>query len=149
MRVRTTFLRRRYALSLAGLGFTITALSGCSTLNATSNAVVNDQNPVAAAQPAPDRTRAYATPNKLEIAQQRLTALIEEQRTATEDRQRSDELISTLKASASCSKESKSCTKKMALLTGERDRLDQRLKQLPAAISAAHTRVAQLQTERL
>ena len=53
-------------------------------------------------------------------------------------------LVSTLKASASVRRNRKSCTKKMALLTGERDRLDQRLKQLPAAISAAHTRVARV-----
>ena len=134
---------KRVGLMLTAVGVSACALAGCSAANSISDAVVSDQVPVSAPQAQPSE-RGYTTPDKLAIAQDRLTALITEQQVAADDRSRSDGLITALKASGSCDKATKSCSKKLDMLTQERDRLDQRLKQLPAAIEAQRARVIQL-----
>ena len=143
MRTARITATSRAGLLFGALAVAVAALAGCAATDSTGNAVADNPVPVSAPQSG-TTARTYATPNKLEIARERLNALTNEQQAAVVDRSRSDSLIATLKASASCAKETKSCDKKLAMLAEERDRLDKRLKQLPIAIDTQQARVSQL-----
>lgn len=133
----------RLALITAAMGISFAGLAGCATTS-TENSVATEQRPVAATESTPGPN--HTGPDSLAIAGERLTALLEEQQTTAQDRVRTAKLIADLKASSSCRKESKQCEKKLDLLAGERDRLDQRIEQLPRAIEIVRTRLVQLQT---
>lgn len=134
----------RAALTAAAICVALVGLAGCATTSSTENALAADQRPVAATEGTPSPS--YTGPDALAIASERLTALIEEQRTAAEDQARVAALVTELKASASCQKESKSCEKKLDMLTAERERLAKRIEQLPRAIEVVRARLVQLQT---
>ena len=130
------------ALAATAIGVTVAGLAGCATTS-TENSIASDQRPVAAAEPTPSPS--LTGPDSLAIARERLTTLLAEQQTATQDRTRTARLIADLKASPSCQKQTKQCEKKLGLLADERDRLDVRIEQLPRAIYVVQTRISQLQ----
>ncbi len=125
------------------IAFSAIGLSGCGTAADAQNAVVMGNIQVATS------TSSGATrtgPDSLAIAVQRLAALTRENAAATSERTRVGSLATTLQKSSSCKRESKSCEKKLALLTGERVRLDVRIGALPRAIAVVQARVSYLRS---
>lgn len=135
----------RLAIVVATVGVTGVALSACVSTADAQNAVVSEPSPVAATSTPPSTNG----PDSLAIAKQRLDALTAEQRDVAVQRSSVQDLITTLTESSSCKRESKSCEKKLAMLVGERARLEARIEQLPRAITATSARVSQLQAQSL
>lgn len=130
---------------VAAIGVAVVGLSACSTMADAQNAVVLDR--VSVAGTAANTPATPVGPDSLTLAQERLTALSAEARDAQTQRASVNALISTLRESANCKSEAKSCEKKLTMLTGERARLDSRIDQLPRAITATTARIAQLQAQ--
>ncbi len=127
----------------AAIAFSAIGLSGCGTAVDAQNAVAMGNIQVATS------TSSGATrtgPDSLAIAAQRLDALTRENANTASERTRVGSLVTTLQKSISCKRESNSCEKKLALLAGERVRLDARIEQLPRAVAVVQARVSYLQS---